>query len=339
MPKYLGFPGKPASKGGPGSFQQRFASRMKEKGWQIVYPGEKITPDIILVNNSTKHIWWLLKSKFKGSAIIYRVGGINWLYRHDPDYSGIEKAFATLKDNLIGISHRLLGDAIIFQSEFSEKWLIKLRQSGNLKNRAIIYNGVDLDVFKPQSDVPVEMPDISLLCVEGNLDYSPYAISLLNFLQEKLVNDRIINSIKIYGDFECTQNRYLLNPSIQYMGMIKKDQIHTVYERSVYLSLDIHAACPNAVIEALACGIPVVGFDTGALKEIVTGNAGLVVPFGGDPWKLDQPDFDALAQAIIKVVRNYSFYAANARNTAQEKFSLDTMVEKYLSKINELISD
>ena len=44
---------------------------------------------------------------------------------------------------------------------------------------------------------------------------------------------------------------------------------------------------PNSVIEALACGLPVVSFDTGALPELVTPGAGRVVAYGGDPWRLD----------------------------------------------------
>ena len=44
-------------------------------------------------------------------------------------------------------------------------------------------------------------------------------------------------------------------------------------DRSAHLlySADLNAACPKSVIEALACGLPVVAFDTGALPELVQG--------------------------------------------------------------------
>ena len=45
-------------------------------------------------------------------------------------------------------------------------------------------------------------------------------------------------------------------------------------------SADVHPACPNSVIEALACGLPVIAFDTGAIREIVDDSSGAVVAYG-----------------------------------------------------------
>jgi hypothetical protein len=42
--------------------------------------------------------------------------------------------------------------------------------------------------------------------------------------------------------------------------------------------------------------LPVIGFDTGSLSEIVDGDAGCLVPYGGNPWKLEKPDIPALAK-------------------------------------------
>ena len=48
--------------------------------------------------------------------------------------------------------------------------------------------------------------------------------------------------------------------------------------------------CPNSVIEALASGVPVVGYNSGSLKELV-GNAGIILPYtGGDPNKMEGPN-------------------------------------------------
>src|SRR4030043_1163765 len=89
-------------------------------------------------------------------------------------------------------------------------------------------------------------------------------------------------------------------------------------------------ACPNSVIEALACGLPVVAFDTGALSELITMDSGRLVPYGGDPWRLDPPDIDTLAEAVKNIINNQVGFRAAARKRAEEAFGLDHMVEGYL---------
>lgn len=337
-PGIIGFPGRPAIKGGPGSFQERFENYIRDMGWKVVYPTDHITPDVILVNGSTKHFWWLLKSKLIGSAIIYRLGGINWLYKFKPENSVVKKFLISLKYLLIKITQRLLGDAIIYQSEFSKEWLIRLGQSARLKNNTIIYNGVDNELFKPGISRVYGTEQLSLICVEGNLDYTPYAIRLLNFLQERIVEKKILHKIRLYGDFENPANMHKLHPLINYDGLIPKNKINEVYQDAIYLSLDIHPACPNAVLEALSCGIPVVGFKTGALPELVKEEAGMIISYGGDPWRLDPPDFQSLADAIERVVNNYEEFSGNARRIAMDRFSINKMADNYMQIILQCIN-
>ena len=86
----------------------------------------------------------------------------------------------------------------------------------------------------------------------------------------------------------------------------------------------------SAVIEALACGLPVLAFDTGALPELVTGDAGRVVPYGGDPWQLDPPNIAALAEAAVEILTRQTEFRAAARARAEDGFGLDQMLDEYL---------
>jgi glycosyltransferase involved in cell wall biosynthesis len=126
-------------------------------------------------------------------------------------------------------------------------------------------------------------------------------------------------------------------PFIHWLGLISPDQIpHLDRSAHVLYSGDPNPACPNAVIEAMACGLPVVAFATGALPEMVIGDAGRLVDYGGDPWRLDNPDLDALADAAVDVVTHQDRYRAGARARAVEGFGLDRMVEGYLTVIREI---
>jgi glycosyltransferase involved in cell wall biosynthesis len=101
-------------------------------------------------------------------------------------------------------------------------------------------------------------------------------------------------------------------------------------------SADINAACPNSVIEAMACGLPVIGFDTGALNELVVGDSGRIVPYGGDVWKLDHPDIAALAKAAAEILNGQTRFRRTARAQAESALGLDQMTDSYLKILLEV---
>ncbi|MBM3136822.1 MAG: glycosyltransferase [Chloroflexi bacterium] len=93
---------------------------------------------------------------------------------------------------------------------------------------------------------------------------------------------------------------------------------------------EINAACPNSVIEALACGLPVVSYATGSIPELVGQEGGITVPYGANYWKLEAPKTEPLAKAAAQVLDNQEKFRKHARKRAEENFSLDVMVERYL---------
>jgi glycosyltransferase involved in cell wall biosynthesis len=96
-------------------------------------------------------------------------------------------------------------------------------------------------------------------------------------------------------------------------------------------SAEVNPPCPNSVIEALACGLPVVGFDTGSLSELVQGEAGRLVPYGADPWRLQTPDIPALAEAAADVLQDQPLFRKSARERAEAAFDVEKMVDEYLN--------
>ena len=190
---------------------------------------------------------------------------------------------------------------------------------------------MDLSAYTP--DGPHERPTkaFRLLVVEGSLQGGyetgvTTAIGLADRLAEILAGKfplelMVVGLVSPNLQAESQKKSHV---PILWAGLVPPDQIPAL-DRSAHLlySADINAACPNSVIEAMACGLPVAGFATGALPELVTGDAGRLVPYGGDPWKLETPDLPALAGAAAEILQDNARFRGAARRRAEEAFSLD----------------
>ena len=343
--KTIGFPHKP-SEGGPGSFQIRLSEILVKKGWRIVYPKDDIIPDIILVVGGTRKLLWLWKCKRRGSKIVHRLDGLNWQHKIIPSTLK-HKTKATLINYLIRIIRNYLANHVVYQSKFiRECWY---RFSGPTKcPESIIYNAVDLKEFYPKNQMRecenVGMRECenekmwkrgeglkpNLVCVEGTIQSHPAYIKPLKYLSKYLSEKKLINKTIICGKIKQNIKDELTTiEDIDLKGTVKRKQIPLLLHNALYLCLEVNPPCPNAVIEALASGCPVLGFDSGALKELVPENAGVIVPYGGDPWKLDEPDYKTLLKKTIEVINNYHVYSFNARKTAEKHFNLNLMVKSY----------
>jgi len=121
------------------------------------------------------------------------------------------------------------------------------------------------------------------------------------------------------------------DPSFEHHEPVPQWRLPEFYAKAHVLALASRQEGLSLVqAQALACGLPVLGFATGALPELVTGDAGRLVSYGGDPWKLDPPDLPALAGAAAEILQDNAHFRAAARQRAEEAFGLDKMVEEYL---------
>jgi glycosyltransferase involved in cell wall biosynthesis len=118
---------------------------------------------------------------------------------------------------------------------------------------------------------------------------------------------------------------------VTWAGVVSKENIPAL-DRSAHMffSADLNAACPNAVIEALACGTPVVAYATGALPEMLQNSAGLCVPYGADPWKLQPPVVEPLAQAAREIIARRAEFSQAARRRAEQAFDIHAVMQQYL---------
>jgi glycosyltransferase involved in cell wall biosynthesis len=336
--------------GGMVSFRHKLSEGLARRGVQVCSSLSDRPLDAVLVIGGTRQLAGLLRARRADIPIVQRLDGMNWLHRLLPrsDAAGWRHYVrAEYGNRLLSIIRARLATEVVYQSEFSRDWWERARGPTPVPAR-IIYNGVDLHTYNAQGERGLLQDRCRLLLVEGNLmggyehglqAAAELASGLRDCLQaagsnrslELVVVGRVPDILqKKWEDYFAGQeNRKQL--SLTWTGSVPYERIPAI-DRSAHLlySADINAACPNSVIEALACGLPVVAFDTGALPELVRDRAGMVVPYGGDPWKLDPPDIHALVAAAWNILQELPAFQQAARQRAEAAFDLETMVNRYL---------
>lgn len=324
--------------GGMVSFKGRLVKGLAERNIAVSTDLRDESYAAVIVIGGTRDLAGLWQVRRRGVPIVQRLDGMNWIHRRRR--TGWRHYLRAEYGNLIlSFIRAHLASRIIYQSEFAHQWWERV-YGKTQKPWQVVHNGVDLELFNPDGSGVIPDDRVRILLVEGTIG-GGYEFGLqtailtaeklhaiCSYQVEVMVVGRITKELQ-----QAWSNRDGM--SITYTGQVPAENIPAM-DRSAHVlyAADVNPACPNAVIEALACGLPVAGFDTGALPEIVTQGSGVLVPYGGDPWKLEPPDLDRLASAVKQIVDKQEEFRLAARKRAQEAFGLDRMVEGYMAALN-----
>lgn len=324
--------------GGMVSFQAKFKAGLSARHIPTTFDLNHPDNTAVLVIGGTRHLWQLWRAKRRHVRIVQRLNGLNW--RHKVERTPLRPYLkAELNNQLIAFIRRFLADAIVYQSAFSYQWWDRVFGETTCPTQ-ITHNGVDLEQYSPNGPEQPPQDHFRILLVEGHMSAGQTwgletAVLLAGILKEK--HDLTVE-LMVVGDVNdaVKAHAYTLAPGqwITWGGVVPRSEIPALDRAAhVLFSADLNAACPNSVIEAMACGLPVLAYDTGALKELVHANTGKVVPYGADYWRLEKPNIEPLANACRDLVQNNAAYRQAARSHAESAFGLDAMVESYLKAL------
>jgi glycosyltransferase involved in cell wall biosynthesis len=324
--------------GGMASFRAKFEAGLSRRGIALTHAADQAC-DAILIIGGTRRLLSLSQARRRGVRIVQRLDGINWIHRKRN--TGLQHYLRAEYGNLIlSLIRSRIATHVLYQSEFAHRWWDEWYGDRG-GSWSVVHNGVDLDVYQPKGTKSLPKEGCRLLVVEGSLGGGydmglENAISLAESLRGKHGLPTQVMVVGKIGERQRASAESRAHVPITFVGAIPPGQIPET-DRSAHLlfSADLNPACPNSVIEALACGTPVVGFDTGALRELVPEACGKVVPYGGDPWKVETPDIPGLAAAAASVMEDREKYSRAARAHAESSLGLDKMMEGYLQVLLE----
>jgi glycosyltransferase involved in cell wall biosynthesis len=319
------------------SFKQKLVKGLTERGLDVCHDLEDTPYDAILVIGGTRRLAGLWRAHRSGIPIVQRLDGMNWLQR--VCRTGLRHFLRAEWGNwLLRTIRARYANIVVYQSAFARAWWE--REYGATKTPChVVLNGVDLNAYTPVGPGQRPTDRYRLLLVEGTLG-GGYELGLehaLTLAEAVDARTRLPVELMVVGRVTPALRDRIdrrAQVPVHWTGRVPPERIPE-FDRSAHVlySADLNSACPNAVIEALACGLPVVAFETGALPELVTSEAGSLTPYGGDPWRLDHPDFANLTEAALLVLEHQARFRSGARKRAENGLDLGTMVNGYLSAL------
>jgi glycosyltransferase involved in cell wall biosynthesis len=204
------------------------------------------------------------------------------------------------------------------------------------ENYKIILNGADASVFFPNKnkDAAHQMKFITT----GNFRNDDMLVPLINAMDivfEKR-NDIVL---RIVGPVRINKKEEVLKRS--YIEYYDEKSLHEIAEllrdSDVFIYSHLNPPCPNSVIEAVSCGLPVVGFKSGAMEEMCYFNEELLAFVSDDVFqKYEDLNPELLAEKIILCLSEFKRFKENALKH-HENFSMDQCAGSYMDVFQEVL--
>ena len=174
--------------------------------------------------------------------------------------------------------------AVITVSSHLRDQLIKLGVEAS--KVTVLRNGVDLDVFRIE-DQPEARADLGLpaegrlaVCVGNLVPEKGQALAIDALLDLKALRLIIVGDGPLRRELGERAERIGVAARVEFRTAMPQRDLSRLYcAADLLLLTSEREGWPNVVLEAMACGTPVVGFDVGAVREMIVGDdVGRVVP-------------------------------------------------------------
>jgi glycosyltransferase involved in cell wall biosynthesis len=180
----------------------------------------------------------------------------------------------------------------------------------------VVPNAVDTDQFSPAGEraTPARIVVVAAQIPLKGIDHLLRAVGTVAERRRDFAVD-IVGDGPSRPEYEALAGELGIADLVVFHGRREKDDVVATLRRGRFLVLpSLTENLPVSIIEAMACGLPVVASDVGGIRELVDEGTGVLVP-PADPR--------ALGTALDSMLDHHGDYDADAiARRARDRFSL-----------------
>src|SRR4051794_40836726 len=224
----------------------------------------------------------------------------------------------------------LAADHVLYQSEFCKRSADEFLGSPR-GTWEVLPNAVDVEEFTPG-----DPPNASVLLLAGDQSQA-YRLEVALRTLAQLPEARLIVTGRLVSDPQPLLRELDVADRVELVGRYAQRDAPAVYRRAdVLLHTKVQDPCPTAVLEAMACGLPVVYASSGGAGGLVGGGAGGGGPPPGRRGRGEPPAPGAVAGGGRAAPAERDRLAAAARRRAVERFALGPWLDRHAELFSEL---
>jgi glycosyltransferase involved in cell wall biosynthesis len=256
-------------------------------------------------------------AQFWRKPLICRMGYM-WSEFVNYENGSVEKV-KQLENNLFRSADRI----IVTTNEMRENILERIPDSK--AKTSVVPNYVETDRFTLNTDM---LKEFDILFV-GRLSPQKNVSALLTALSDLDIKAIIIGNGELRDELQSQFGD--LNGKVSWQRNIPNSKLPAMMNRSRIFILPSHyEGHPKTLIEAMSCGMSVIGADSPGIREIIR--------HGENGW-LCGTDVESIGKAIRKLLKDPALaqrFGDNARKFVLQNYALEDIVEKELQIIKDV---